>query len=73
MASEVAPSSTNLVKCYDCGCSCSLSIDSAGTWLRSVKRKYDEFELGDKFLVPGLDCFSVARVQQTALMLVVCS
>ncbi|KAJ7975917.1 Myosin-binding protein 7 [Quillaja saponaria] len=63
MDSEVIPSSSSLVKCCNCGCSCSLVAESSGSWLRSVKRKYDEFEEGNRFFVPGISYFSVAKVQ----------
>ncbi|XP_028777596.1 myosin-binding protein 7 [Neltuma alba] len=63
MDSEAVPSSTNSVKCCNCDCSCSLAADSSATWLRTVKRKLDEFERDDQFSIPELDCFSVARVQ----------
>lgn len=63
MDSEAFPSSRDLVKCCNCGCSCSLIISSSETWLRSVKRKYDEFEEGNRFSVPGLNFLSNARVQ----------
>ncbi|KAG8483782.1 hypothetical protein CXB51_022640 [Gossypium anomalum] len=33
------------------------------TWFRSVKRKYDEFETGDRFYVPGFDLYSNPKVQ----------
>lgn len=59
---EALPSSRDLVRCCNCGCSCSLISGSSVPWLRSVKRKYDEFEDGNRFFVPGFD-FSVARVQ----------
>ncbi|KAI4348843.1 hypothetical protein L6164_009513 [Bauhinia variegata] len=55
-------SSSNVVKCCNCGCSCSLSAESPRTWLRSVKRKYDQFESDSRPTVPGLDFTSVARV-----------
>ncbi|MED6161976.1 hypothetical protein PIB30_066008 [Stylosanthes scabra] len=64
MASEVVSSSKDLIKCCNCGCSCSLGDESAGTWIRSVKRKHDEFEQGSNFVVPGLDLdVSVVRVE----------
>lgn len=63
MDSEAFPSSRGLVKCCNCGCSCSLISSSSETWLRSVKRKYDEFEGGDRFSSPGFNFFSNARVQ----------
>ncbi|WCJ34133.1 hypothetical protein M5689_015454 [Euphorbia peplus] len=54
----------DLVKCCDCGCSCSLVLSSSsGSWIRSVKRKYDEFEDGNRFFIPGFDFFSNPRVQ----------
>lgn len=59
---EALPSSRDLVRCCNCGCSCSLISGSSVSWLRSVKRKYDEFEDGNRFFVPGFE-FSVARVQ----------
>ncbi|KAJ8754487.1 hypothetical protein K2173_005648 [Erythroxylum novogranatense] len=64
-----APSSLILpkrdsLKCCNCGCRCSLAIrTSSGSWLRSVKRKYDEFEEGNWFFVSGLEQFSNPRVQ----------
>ncbi|XP_059646540.1 myosin-binding protein 7 [Cornus florida] len=56
---------TSLVKCCDCGCSnCSLMNRSfSGTWLRSVKRKADDLEEGNKFTIPGLNFQQVARVE----------
>lgn len=63
MESEGFSNSRDLVKCCDCGCSCSLMSSSSDTWLRSVKRKYDEFEAGNRFFVPGLDLNTTARVQ----------
>ncbi|KAK6232375.1 hypothetical protein SCA6_002448 [Theobroma cacao] len=64
MESEVFSPPRDLVKCCDCGCTtCSLIGDPSSTWLRSVKRKYDEFETGNGFYVPGLDLYSNARVQ----------
>lgn len=63
MDSEAFPSSRDLVKCCNCGCSCSLISSSSETWLRSVKRKYDEFEEANRFSVPGFNFFSNARVQ----------
>lgn len=56
-------SSKDLVKCCNCGFSCSLISSSSGTWFRSVKRKYNEFENGNRFFIPGFEQFSVARVQ----------
>lgn len=51
------------VKCCYCGCSCSFIRDSSESWLRSVKRKYDKFEAGNQFHVPGIDVHSNARVE----------
>ncbi|KAK7278773.1 hypothetical protein RJT34_23809 [Clitoria ternatea] len=45
MDSEVVPSSRDLLNCCNCGCSCSLLAQSSGTWMRSVKRKHDEFKM----------------------------
>lgn len=63
MDSEAIPSSSDLGKCCNCGCSCSLISSSSGSWLRSVKRKYDEFEDANRFVIPGLNLPSIARVQ----------
>nr|XP_043610961.1 myosin-binding protein 7 [Erigeron canadensis] len=66
MESESMHPSTSVVKCCECGCSyCDPRNGSySGTWLRSVKRKVDEFEEdGDKFFIPGLVIPSVARVE----------
>ncbi|GAB4834117.1 hypothetical protein Ancab_032379 [Ancistrocladus abbreviatus] len=60
---DVSSSSVSLVKCCNCGCNCSSTIaSSGGTWLRSVKRKHDEFE-GGQFYIPGFDHLLVARVE----------
>uniref|UniRef100_A0A6N2N6D9 GTD-binding domain-containing protein n=1 Tax=Salix viminalis TaxID=40686 RepID=A0A6N2N6D9_SALVM len=62
--STQASPSTDLVKCCNCDCSCSLLTgSSSGAWIRSVKRKHDEFEEGNRFYIPGLDSFSNPRVQ----------
>ncbi|OMO51920.1 hypothetical protein CCACVL1_29496 [Corchorus capsularis] len=64
MESELFSPPRDLVKCCDCGCTtCSLNGEPSTTWFRSVKRKYDEFESGSGFYVPGLDLYSNARVQ----------
>ncbi|KAJ7971365.1 Myosin-binding protein 7 [Quillaja saponaria] len=63
MDSEVIPSSGNLVKCCNCGYRCSLVAASPGSWIRSVKRKYGEFEVDNQFFLPGIDNISVAKVQ----------
>lgn len=58
------PSSRDFVKCCNCGCSCdSIAGTSDSSWLRSVKRKYDEFESEGRFSVPGSGDGSVARVE----------
>ncbi|XP_019453339.1 PREDICTED: myosin-binding protein 7-like [Lupinus angustifolius] len=49
---ELVLSSKDLLKCCNCGCSCSLAAQSSGTWMRSVKRKHDEFELDSGLRVP---------------------
>ncbi|RDX99493.1 Myosin-binding protein 7, partial [Mucuna pruriens] len=53
MASEVVPSSRDLLKCCDCGCGCSLLTQSSGTWMRSVKRKHDEFKQDGQLPMPA--------------------
>ncbi|KAL2481746.1 Myosin-binding protein 7 [Abeliophyllum distichum] len=64
MKSENSSPSTSLVKCCDCGCSCSMMNRSfSGTYLRSVKRKYDEFEEESGFTIPGLILQQNARVE----------
>lgn len=58
--------STSMVNCCECGCSyCDPRNGSySGTWLRSVKRKLDEYEeIGNKFFIPGFVIPSVARVE----------
>ncbi|XP_022857789.1 myosin-binding protein 7-like [Olea europaea var. sylvestris] len=62
MKSENSSPSTSLVKCSDCCCSCSIMNRSfSGTYLRSVKRKYDELE-ERQFTIPGLVLQQNARV-----------
>ncbi|KAL8036449.1 hypothetical protein ABFX02_12G159900 [Erythranthe guttata] len=65
MESQNLPPSTSLVKCCDCGCSsCSMINRSlSGTYLRSVKRKYDEFEEENRFTIPGFIIPQNARVE----------
>ncbi|XP_028784835.1 myosin-binding protein 7-like [Neltuma alba] len=63
MDSDAVPISSQSVKCCDCGCRCSLVAESPGAWIRSVKRKHDEFERGNQLFLPALNYFSVARVQ----------
>lgn len=57
---------TSVFKCCECGCSyCDPRNSSySRTWLRSVKRKLDEYEEdGEKFFIPGLVIPAVARVE----------
>ncbi|KAG8376833.1 hypothetical protein BUALT_Bualt09G0105000 [Buddleja alternifolia] len=64
MESENSPPSTSRVKCCDCDCSCSMMSRSlSGTYLRSVKRKYDEFEEENRFTIPGFVFPQNARVE----------
>ncbi|XWS59329.1 hypothetical protein CRYUN_Cryun08bG0112500 [Craigia yunnanensis] len=64
MESEIFSPPSDLVRCCDCNCTtCSLIGNPSSTWFRSVKRKYDEFETGNGFYVPGFDLYSNARVQ----------
>ncbi|MCH95550.1 hypothetical protein A2U01_0016529, partial [Trifolium medium] len=58
MDSETVTSPKDLLKCCDCGCSCSLLDQNSATWMRSVKRKHDEFKVESQLPVP-----SVARVE----------
>ncbi|KAL1541442.1 myosin-binding protein 7-like [Salvia divinorum] len=52
------------VQCCDCGCSCSMTDTALSeSCLRSVKRKYDDVEEGNKFSVPGLVVPQNARVE----------
>ncbi|XP_061955245.1 myosin-binding protein 7 [Populus nigra] len=63
LSTQASPS-RDLVKCCNCDCSCSLITgSSSGSWIRSVKRKHDEFEEGNRFYIPGFDSFSNPRVQ----------
>ncbi|XP_023768048.1 myosin-binding protein 7 [Lactuca sativa] len=66
MESESTHPSTSLVKCCDCSCSsCDTTTGSySRSWIRSVKRKLDEYEGdGGKFFIPGLQIHDVARVE----------
>ncbi|GMI64695.1 hypothetical protein like AT5G06560 [Hibiscus trionum] len=64
MESEKKLPPKDLVKCCNCSCTTCALIDApSNSWFRSVKRKHDEFETGNKFYVPGLDLYSNARVQ----------
>ncbi|KAI4378511.1 hypothetical protein MLD38_015980 [Melastoma candidum] len=51
--------------CVYCGCSCRCLSEcaSSSAWLRSVKRKYDEYQENKKFFIPGQRYDVVARVQ----------
>ncbi|KAI9152996.1 hypothetical protein LWI28_004228 [Acer negundo] len=60
---QVISPSRDVVKCCDCGCSCSLITGDPGTWFRSVKRKYEEFEEGNRFFIPGFDLYMNPRVE----------
>ncbi|XP_060216509.1 myosin-binding protein 7-like [Lycium barbarum] len=52
MDSKNTTPSTSMVKCCDCECNCS---SFSGTWIRTVKRKLDEYdETEKKFVIPGL-------------------
>ncbi|XP_014514323.1 myosin-binding protein 7-like [Vigna radiata var. radiata] len=53
MASEVVPSSRDLLKCCNCGCGCSTLAQSSGVWIRSVKRKHDEFKMDGQLAMPA--------------------
>ncbi|CAJ1967339.1 unnamed protein product [Sphenostylis stenocarpa] len=53
MASELVPSSRDLLKCCNCGCDCSMLAQSSGTWIRSVKRKHDEFKMDGQLAMPA--------------------
>ncbi|KAE8725778.1 putative cell division cycle [Hibiscus syriacus] len=64
MESEIFSTPRDLTKCCDCGCpTCSLIGKPSSTWFRSVKRKFDEFETGNRFYVPEFDLFSNPRIQ----------
>ncbi|GER45741.1 hypothetical protein STAS_22718 [Striga asiatica] len=64
MASDSSPSSPSHLKCCDCGCICSIMDRSlSGTYLRTVKRKYEEFEGEKPFTIPGLVGPQNARVE----------
>ncbi|XP_073272608.1 myosin-binding protein 7 [Primulina huaijiensis] len=64
MESKSSPPSASLVKCCDCDCSCSVMNRSlSGTYLRSVKRKYDDFEEETEFKIPGFVIPQNARVE----------
>ncbi|KAK4375044.1 hypothetical protein RND71_005721 [Anisodus tanguticus] len=49
-----------MLKCCDCDCNCSFM----GTWIRTVKRKLDEYdEIDKKFVIPGLIFPQTARIE----------
>ncbi|XP_076933056.1 myosin-binding protein 7-like [Bidens hawaiensis] len=57
--------SPNAIKYCDCGYNYRdpRAVSNTGTYLRSVKRKLDDFEEnGDKFIIPGLEIPSFVRV-----------
>ncbi|CAK9160834.1 unnamed protein product [Ilex paraguariensis] len=61
---ESPPPSTSLVNCCDCECGCSMMNRSySGTWLRTMKRKFDEYEESNACVIPGLSSSHVARVE----------
>lgn len=57
--------STSEVKCCECECNCSITNRSfSGTWIRTVKRKLDEYdEIEKKFVIPGLILPQTARIE----------
>ncbi|KAL6496363.1 hypothetical protein OROGR_029621 [Orobanche gracilis] len=64
MEADSSPSSPSGVKCCDCGCICLMMNRSlSGTYLRSVKRKFDEFEEEKPFTIPGFVIPKNARVE----------
>lgn len=63
MGSEVLSLSKNLVNCPSCGYICPGISSSSENWIRSVKRKYNEFEEGNRFFLPRLDSVSIVRVE----------
>ncbi|XP_049380424.1 myosin-binding protein 7-like isoform X1 [Solanum stenotomum] len=64
MDSESMIPSTSVVKCCDCECNCSITNSSfSGNWIRTVKRKFDEYdEIEKKFVIPGLILPQTARI-----------
>ncbi|XP_055807307.1 myosin-binding protein 7-like [Solanum dulcamara] len=64
MDSQNSAPTTSQVNCCDCGCSsCSaMNRSYSGTWLRSVKRKFDEYN-EDKFIIPGFILPLNARIE----------
>ncbi|XP_016509648.2 myosin-binding protein 7 [Nicotiana tabacum] len=65
MDSENTTPSTSEVKCCECECNCSITNGSfSGTWIRTVKRKLDEYdEIEKKFVIPGLILPQTARIE----------
>ncbi|KAL6519314.1 hypothetical protein OROGR_018634 [Orobanche gracilis] len=64
MEADSSLSSPSGTKCCDCGCICSMMNPSvSSTYLRSVKRKFDEFEEEKPFTIPGLVIPQNARVE----------
>ncbi|XP_023540961.1 myosin-binding protein 7-like [Cucurbita pepo subsp. pepo] len=59
---KAPPSSLEIVKSSNFPCSCSLSTGPSTTWIRSVKRKYEESDSFSPLAIVGLDNFSVIRV-----------
>ncbi|XP_010452595.1 PREDICTED: myosin-binding protein 7 [Camelina sativa] len=51
----VSSSPRDVVRCCDCGCSCSLNDASPGSLLRSVKRKFEEFQNDKPFYITELE------------------
>ncbi|KAG5583196.1 hypothetical protein H5410_053823 [Solanum commersonii] len=64
MDSQNSPPTTSQVNCCYCGCSsCSaMNRSYSGTWLRSVKRKFDEYN-ENKFMIPGFVLPLNARIE----------
>ncbi|KAK6145728.1 hypothetical protein DH2020_022548 [Rehmannia glutinosa] len=64
MESGNSPPSTSLMKCCDCNCtSLTMKRSLSGTYLRTVKRKYDEFEEENQFTIPGFIVPQNARIE----------
>ncbi|CAN4119836.1 unnamed protein product [Withania somnifera] len=65
MDSENTIPSTSIIKCCDCECNCSITNTSfSGTWIRTVKRKFDEYDdVEKKFVIPGLILPQTARIE----------
>ncbi|XP_047331452.1 myosin-binding protein 7-like [Impatiens glandulifera] len=61
MESGGAMPSISLVQCCDCACNCSMM--KSGTWIRTVKRKLDEFEESNVFSIPDFPFPQIARVE----------